>query len=274
MSSEQYAHTMLEPGVTLFVYGFTAETPLAPLFGSPGFVAVVDDDEWRYLVFTSDAKVALDDAGLAPDYEASLLYEQWLDGEVRGPIDVAGLRILHPWVESSSETASPLLHIEPGLAFGTGSHPTTRRCLELLQWLLEGRAFGIRLLDLGCGTGVLGLAALALGASSVHACDISRHAVEIARANAERNALADRCSIVHGPASELLRPAEIVIANLPPSALGELLEHPALEKSPWVISSGMLTDTFKTLRRQLPRSVTLEQSFVDGFWHTALLRRR
>jgi ribosomal protein L11 methyltransferase len=75
--------------------------------------------------------------------------------------------------------------IDPGLAFGTGAHPTTRLCLELLPTLARGA-----LLDLGCGSGVLAVAAAKLGFHPVHAMDDDPAAVQTTRANAERNAVA------------------------------------------------------------------------------------
>ncbi|HJO36943.1 MAG: 50S ribosomal protein L11 methyltransferase [Pseudomonadota bacterium] len=78
--------------------------------------------------------------------------------------------------------------LDPGLAFGTGTHPTTRLCLTWLDALgAEGALRGARVLDYGCGSGVLGLAALALGAATVHAVDIDPQAVRATQANAALN---------------------------------------------------------------------------------------
>lgn len=86
----------------------------------------------------------------------------------------------------SGESVSGLIHIEldPGLAFGTGSHPTTHLCLE---WLAQNLSAGNTVLDYGCGSGILAIAAQMLGARSTHAVDIDEQAVQSTRYNAETN---------------------------------------------------------------------------------------
>ena len=82
-----------------------------------------------------------------------------------------------------------VVHLDPGLAFGTGTHPTTALCLEWLDGLdLEGR----RVLDFGCGSGILSIAALLLGAATVTALDIDPQAISASRSNAERNGVDTR----------------------------------------------------------------------------------
>jgi ribosomal protein L11 methyltransferase len=106
------------------------------------------------------------------------------------------------------------LTLEPGLAFGTGTHPTTALCLA---WLEGGALGNCRLLDYGCGSGILAIAALALGARSAMAVDIDPQAVSATRDNAMRNDCADRLRV--GLVAELL-PAtaqetfEIIVANI------------------------------------------------------------
>jgi ribosomal protein L11 methyltransferase len=98
--------------------------------------------------------------------------------------------------------------IDPGLAFGTGAHPTTRLCLEFLADVPRGA-----LLDVGCGSGVLAVAAGKLGFSPVHAVDDDPLAVETARVNAERNGVDVEARVAHAESDDL--PAvDLVIANI------------------------------------------------------------
>ena len=85
--------------------------------------------------------------------------------------------------------ASTIVTMEPGLAFGTGTHPTTSLCMD---WLASNPPDGRAVLDYGCGSGILGISALALGAAAVTAVDIDRQALTATRANARRNAGSDR----------------------------------------------------------------------------------
>jgi ribosomal protein L11 methyltransferase len=235
-----------------------------------GFAACVDDSGWSYLVYTTDAGPALAALGVAPAYTATLAYEQWLDADEAEPVEVAGLRIVAPWQAGRQDGSD--LAIDPELAFGTGGHPSTRRCLRLVAALV-GASEAADVLDLGCGSGVLSLAALRFGARSAVGCDVSAHAVDVARRNAARNGLDGRATFVHAPAGDLVRPADLVLANLPPAALDELLGHPALRRSPWIVVSGLLAGDFARLAASLPAGVEIVDAFRDGLWHTGLLRR-
>ena len=112
------------------------------------------------------------------------------------------LLILPAWLDLPQEYADRLVvRLDPGSAFGTGSHPSTRLCLEALE---RNPPLGLRVADLGCGSGVLGFAALAFGARQVLAADTDSQAVCASRANAELNQLdIDRLRVVHGSVEAL-----------------------------------------------------------------------
>lgn len=103
-----------------------------------------------------------------------------------------------------------VISMDPGLAFGTGKHPTTSLCLE---WLASHGLSGTTVIDYGCGSGVLALAAARLGADRVYAIDIDPQAVTAARNNAARNRLEDKISIT--TATDVVLPvADILVANI------------------------------------------------------------
>ena len=111
------------------------------------------------------------------------------------------------------EPSAQVLVVESGKAFPPG-HPTTRLCLDLLREALARR--GVQsLLDVGCGSGVLGLAAAALGVFRVVGVDISRHAARATRENAQSNRLADSLKVVQGSTACFKGPFDLVAANLP-----------------------------------------------------------
>ena len=134
-----------------------------------------------------------------------------------------GLLILPAWLPCPPEHAErQLIAMDPGSAFGTGSHPTTRLCLEALELLAamtpEGLA-GLRVADLGCGSGVLGLAALRLGAASVAAVDTDSLAVRATADNAALNGLTPQVRVQLGSVealAELLegQPADLLLCNI------------------------------------------------------------
>ncbi|MFM7455155.1 MAG: 50S ribosomal protein L11 methyltransferase [Vulcanococcus sp.] len=128
------------------------------------------------------------------------------------------LLILPAWLELPPEFADRLvIRMDPGSAFGTGSHPTTRLCLEAIEQLQT--LPGARVADLGCGSGILGIAALLQGARSVAAADIDSLAVRATRDNAAVSGFSGQLSVDLGSVerlAELLdgRPADLLLCNI------------------------------------------------------------
>lgn len=191
-----------------------------PQFGEPGSV---NSPGWAHsrvvALFEPDADVAalLANAsaaiGLAgvPAWTVEELAEQnWvqLTQSQFDPIRVSErLWIVPSWHETPDPAAVNLI-LDPGMAFGTGSHPTTRLCLE---WLERSIYSGCRLLDYGCGSGILAIAAARLGAGSVAGVDIDPQAVEAARANAERNGVT---ALFADSAQPVAGEYDLVVANI------------------------------------------------------------
>ena len=125
------------------------------------------------------------------------------------------------WVcpgDTTAEDGAVVVRLDPGLAFGTGSHATTAMCLE---WLDDAAVAGCSLLDYGCGSGILAIAALQLGCAHAHAMDIDVQAVTATRRNAKHNNVLDRLSITGGP-EHIDGAYDIVVANILAGPLCEL----------------------------------------------------
>jgi len=149
----------------------------------------------------------------------SLAQRDWLRESRRGfEVLRFGRRLaVHPsWLEPPEAEAT--LHLDPGLAFGTGTHPSTAMCLE---WLDARTLAGRTVTDYGCGSGILALAALKLGARSALAIDIDPQALTATRANAERNGLDARVETAT-PVLAPVREADILLANILAGPLEEL----------------------------------------------------
>jgi ribosomal protein L11 methyltransferase len=137
-----------------------------------------------------------------------------------GPIDLgAGFYVVPTWCEPPRDAAI-VLSLDPGLAFGTGSHPTTRLCLE---WLRETIRGGESVLDYGCGSGILAIAAAKLGAGEVLGTDVDPQAITASRANAAANGVRARFAL---PGRLGARPRDLVVANILANPL--ILLAPAL----------------------------------------------
>ena len=144
----------------------------------------------------------------------SILGQDWTAGWKESiPVLHLGRRVIvkPSWREYAVQPGELLLEMDPGLAFGTGLHPTTQLCVEALEDLVQP---GMRVLDLGTGTGILALVAAKLGAADVLAIDNDIDAVAVARRNARANAVAHRIRVLHGSLAEVGEPYDLVVANI------------------------------------------------------------
>lgn len=181
------------------------------------------------------------------------------------------LLILPAWLELPPEHADrQVIRMDPGSAFGTGSHPTTRLCLEAIEQLSDerGGSLGpIRVADLGCGSGILGIAALLEGASSVAAADTDSLAVRATRDNAVVSGFAEQFQVDLGSIerlAELLegRPADLLLCNILAPVIEALC--PAFDT---VLAPGGLGLLSGLLVSQAPR---LQEVLAEQGWSAEL----
>jgi ribosomal protein L11 methyltransferase len=164
------------------------------------------------------------------------------------PIEIGGrFEIVPPWLAESDHHGREAIVIEPKMAFGTGHHPTTALCLESLALLAGdgGLAPGGRFLDLGTGTGILGIGLCKLGLTGI-GLDIDPQAVSCAAENAKANAVADRFALAVGSLPCLPAGArfDIVVANILAGPLRDMAGELAGRLGPGapLVLSGILTD--------------------------------
>ncbi len=143
----------------------------------------------------------------------------------------AGNRIVvkQPWVGHDVQPVELVLHIEPGRSFGSGSHPSTQLALAHLERLLEGNE---SLLDVGCGTGVLSVAAARLGAVDVLGIDVDADAPRLTLANARRNGVADYVRAASTQIDGVAGSFKVVVANITADVLRAIGPHLAARVSP------------------------------------------
>ena len=149
------------------------------------------------------------------------------------------------WRRHRAATEDVVLALDPGMAFGTGLHPTTRLCLAVLEGLADrGTLHGARALDVGCGSGILAIAAAKLGATSVHGVDTDPIAIDATTANAARNRLTGRITARLGSLPSGEPPFDVVLANLIASVLIALAPRLRDELRPGatLLASGIFID--------------------------------
>lgn len=220
--AEPMCDALLEAGaLSASIEDADAGTPdEQPQFGEPGSVNTPGWAHSKVVVLLepdADAATILGEAasaiGLAeaPAFSVEPVAEQnWvqLTQSQFDPIRVSErLWIVPSWHESPDPAAINLI-LDPGMAFGTGSHPTTRLCLE---WLERNVSAGNTVLDYGCGSGILAIAAARLGAGHVAGVDIDPQAVDAAKANAERNGVT---ALFVDSAAPVAGEYDVVVANI------------------------------------------------------------
>lgn len=190
--------------------------------------------------------------------------------------------VVHPsWVEPEVREGDIVIRLDPGMAFGTAEHGTTRGCLRLLDSAVTS---GDRVLDVGTGSGLLAVAAAALGAASVRAVDLDPFAVEAARENAATNGFTGRVAVERARVTAGwlagAAPFDGVLANLETHLLLPLLGGLARVTRPggWMILSGILADErwsiLDRLRVNPEAALRLEAEDRDGAWWSGRFRRR
>ena len=159
------------------------------------------------------------------------------------------LVIVPAWMEASDPARIPI-KIDPGMAFGTGTHPTTQLCLELMEKELAAR-YPSRVIDVGCGSGILSIAAIKLGAKSALGVDIDAGSILNARENANNNQVGQELSLEVGSVQEILegkfafRQAPLVLANILAPVIVRLFDAglaELIEEGGAIILSGILQE--------------------------------
>ena len=186
---------------------------------------------------------------LVVTYKCEIEYvnqEDWETGwkKYYHPMDIGEKLAVCPSWEEYSPAGRKVLKLDPGMAFGTGTHETTYLCLEVLDKSIKG---GERVLDVGTGSGILGIGAILLGAGEVEGIDIDPTAVKVAKENAQLNGVADKFKIIVGDLSDKATGKyDIIVANIVANAvmmLSETIKN-FLKEGGLYITSGII-DTRK-----------------------------
>ncbi|MGP0150062.1 50S ribosomal protein L11 methyltransferase [Pseudomonas oryzihabitans] len=277
--AETYEDLMLELGAVSVTFMDAEDQPIfepdlgtTPLWSQTHLLALFEGDTDAAAL---EQRVQLLANGLV--YEVERLEDQewersWMDNFQ--PMRFGQrLWIVPSWHEAPEPEAVNLL-LDPGLAFGTGTHPTTSLCL---QWLDGEPVQGLQVLDFGCGSGILAIAALLLGAERAVGTDIDVQALEASRENANRNGIDPARFPLYLPADLPIEQADVVVANILAGPLVGLAEQiTRLTRIGGRLAlSGILAEQAEDVRAAYAGCFDLEPTAIlDGWVRISGTRRR
>ncbi len=216
--AQTYEDALLEVGAVSVTFMDAEDQPIfepdlgtTPLWSHTHLLALFEADTDADAVF---AHLQLLTGAELPEHQAEVIADQdwersWMDNFQ--PMRFGQRLWIVPSWHAAPEPDAVNLLLDPGLAFGTGTHPTTALCLE---WLDGQDLEGCNLLDFGCGSGILAIAALLLGAKQAVGTDIDYQAIEASRDNAERNGIDASRLPLYLPEQLPAEQADVVVANI------------------------------------------------------------
>lgn len=190
------------------------------------------------------------------------------------PFRIGSHLVVKPtWEPYEAQPGDQMIELDPGMAFGTGTHETTHMCMQLLEKHLRP---GMRVMDVGTGSGILAIAAARLGASDVLAIDIDPNAVKVAKENVALNGVESRVRVVEGDLckSEAI-PCDLAVANIVADAIcmlaGPLTRH--LQKGRLLVCSGIIREREQDVRDAAAQAgYTLFDRVEMGEWVALALK--
>ena len=239
------------------------------------FIGNWEEDDFSFLFFSQpafeDIQVLLNaQPQLSYIDSYHMPYAQW-QGTTFTSFDHGPFQIIAPWEYLNPKQSDKLeLILDPGLVFGTGTHPTTRDCLDALQ-LAYRRHSPNSAVDLGTGTGILALAAARLGCKFNLAVDLNLLAAATAAKNVRLNRLEQQVLVVQGYAEDFIDcPAELLVANVHYAVMQNLIRSKAFRTKKCFILSGLMRSEAKQVKMDLERlpAKILKSWTHKGIWHT------
>lgn len=270
--AETYEDALLEVGAVSVTFMDAEDQPIfepdlgtTPLWSNTHLLALfeADTDETALL-----AHLQLLCGGALPEHHVERIEDQdwersWMDGFQ--PMRFGQRLWIVPSWHAAPEPDAVNLLLDPGLAFGTGTHPTTALCLE---WLDSQKLDNCSVIDFGCGSGILAIAALLLGAPQAVGTDIDPQALEASRDNASRNGIDPARFPVYLPTDMPQQPADVVVANILAGPLVSLAPQiTALVKGGGRLAlSGILAEQAEEVRAAYAGAFDLDPTAVKDGW--------
>lgn len=177
------------------------------------------------------------------------------------------------WEKYTPKAGEKIIDIDPGMAFGTGTHETTRMCINAIEKYMKK---GDSLIDIGCGSGILSIAAAHLGAQKVIAVDLDKLAVKVSKENVDLNGFSNTIDVRYGDLTDVIdEKADVIVANIIADIIAKLSENIAdfMKEDGYFISSGIINDKKDFVITKLKENnFDIIEENNDGEWNCIVCR--
>ena len=264
------------PYQDLYIYYLSGKFRPDRIFQPEHYIGNWEEGSFSFLFFTRPCLDlvkrtidGMDGIALLDNYHMS--YEQWHGDEIT-PLKIGKFTITPPWIAEEGKRFQDTILLDPGVVFGTGTHPTTRDCMEALQLALSDRSMRSAV-DIGTGTGLLALAAARMGCRKVLAMDLNFLAVRTAQKNVMLNRLGGRILVVQGDAEKFMDfTSDLMVSNIHFDVMKNLILTDGFLKKKRFILSGLMRNEAAWIEKELAKlPVRINRKWdQEGNWHTFL----
>lgn len=262
------------PYADLYIYYLSGRFRPGRDFRPQYYLGCWEEGDFSFLFFTrpnlalvEKTAASLPDVTLIDHYQ--MTYAQWQGGDIV-PCRIGRFTVTPPWFDAAREPEDDTIVLDPGVVFGTGTHPTTQDCLEALELAFAAGPVETAL-DLGTGTGLLALAAARLGCPKVLAVDLTLLAAKTAERNVRLNRLGGQVLVTQGDAEKFIDfTSDLVVSNIHYDVMKNLLDTTGFLKKKRFILSGLMRSEAARVESTLAGLPVklLKRWNRDGIWST------
>ncbi|MBF0224402.1 MAG: 50S ribosomal protein L11 methyltransferase [Desulfobacterales bacterium] len=264
----------------LYIYYLQGNIKNSDIAFSKNFIGNWQEDKYSFLFYSVPAleevnNIILLNPSLVLLDTYEMTYEEWQGFHLK-PIKIGNFVVVPQWESNKSDLEGIPIIFDPGVVFGTGTHPTTRDCLKAIELIFENNIVRSAT-DIGTGTGILSIAAAKLGCKHIISLDINFLAAKTTLNNIHLNHLEDNILIIQGSAEDFIGlNTELLIANIHFDVMKKLMKSNKFRSYKFLVLSGLLRSEAKEIKERLlsyPFKM-IESWESEGIWHTFYLKNK